>query len=133
MLPHLLSRTTMKTTAFLFLLFFSFSLGPVPIMASTGAGQPDPAPFILDIYYYDTFDGTLRQSASYSAYYGDSFWCRTQYQRYDEISLTFRDSLKFTGWDNIDCTGEPLFEFQRENVSYFEPPKTWQAWKVEDL
>ena len=123
----------MKTTAFLLLLFFGLSLGPVPIIATGGAPTPDWPPWIFDVYYYDTFDGTLRQSFKYVDWFGDSFFCRIQYQRYDRIYLTLSDSFKFVGWNNIDCTGEPLIEFRGGNVSYFEPPKTWQAWKVEDL
>lgn len=132
MLHHLLPRAaTTTTTALLLLLLLSLGLAPAPAIATAQKDFfPDYAPWTLDVNFYDTLDGTTTGSYGVRSWEADNEFCNVMYARYDWISLTLRRRWRFVGWNNIHCTGEPLFEFKGRNVSYYEPPKTWQAYKV---
>ena len=134
MQPHFLLRaTTTIITAYLLLLFSGPGFSPVPVVGTGGAPPLIEPTWILNYFYSDTLDGTVRTSGRISDTISTSNYCSIRYSRCDFINLALTEKFRFVGWNNINCTGAPLFEFDGGDVSHYETPRTWEAFKVYDI
>ena len=141
MLLNSFLRTTMTAT-FSLLLFFGLGLGPVLI--ATGAYLPetlpayDPSevdlslpnydPWFLEFYYYDTGDGTSRPVTGTTEYKPTG--CEIVWFRTDYITVTLHKRFRFIGWSNPDCKGELIFDIKGSNLTFFVPPKNFEAYQI---
>lgn len=127
MLPTSLLRATMTAAALPLLLFFGLCLGHVPIIA-TGTSFPDYDPWDLSFYYFDTVGGKSRLSDDFSDYYPTD--CEARSFRADYLKVTLKTRFRFLGWNNPDCKGDPIFDIKGLNLTFFEPPKRFEAYQV---
>ena len=131
MLHHLLPRAATTTAAWLLLLFLTLGLIPAPAIAP----GPDPgiAFWIVNVIFNDTYDGTIG-GQSWFSFYAATDSCYNPSLGSDWISFTtLGPRYSLIGWNTINCTDEPIFEFKRRNVSYYEPPEDWKGFEVSEL
>ena len=127
MLPTSLLRAMMTAAALSLLLFFGLCLGPVPIMAA-GGPSPDYDPWDLAFYYFDTVDGATRLSTERTGFFPTD--CEVRSYRVDYLTVTLKERFRFLGWNNPDCEGAPIFDDEGLNITFFEPPKPFEAYQV---